>query len=170
MIPPLYRTHTTGKADSQRTILYRNIQQTHYITLHLKYYTQTKLPSWGADHFRISSNNIVLIYFSWGTVRIQLQQHQKAIWKLVTPIWWWVRFSATDTACTYLSIHLKLPYLQTKIRTWRKYKKYFLQISVFIYVCAHARTHHTNNLDDNAYYNKCNVHILSCHDYVLHMA
>jgi hypothetical protein len=30
--------------------------------------------------------NIVLIYFSWGTVRIQSQQYQKPIWKLVTPI------------------------------------------------------------------------------------
>lgn len=46
--------HTTGKADSQRSILYCNIQQTHYATVHLKYYTQTKIPSRGANHFTIS--------------------------------------------------------------------------------------------------------------------
>jgi hypothetical protein len=33
-----------------------------------------------------TSINTLLIYFSWGTVVIQSQQHQKAISKLVTPI------------------------------------------------------------------------------------
>ena len=42
-----------------------------------------------------------------------------------------------------------------KKRTWRKYRKYILQVSVFIYcACMHAHTTHTHthNLNDNAYY------------------
>jgi len=61
-----------------------------------------------------TSIDILLIYFCWGMVGIQSQQHQKAIWKLVTVIWWWAMFSGTHTAFKYLLMHLQLPYLQTK--------------------------------------------------------
>ena len=88
--------------------------------------------------------NIILIYFSWGTVRNKLQQHQKGIWKLVTPIWWWVRFSGTHTACTYLSIHLQLPYIQTKKMDMEKIHKIFPS-NKCVHICACARTHtHTH--------------------------
>ena len=107
-----------------------------------------------------TSINNFLIYFSWGTVRIQSQKHQKAIWKLVTAIWWWAMFSGTHTAFKYLLIRLQLPYLQTKIRTRRKYRKYFLWVSAFVYVhatCMHAQARacahtHTHKLNDTAYY------------------
>jgi hypothetical protein len=57
-----------------------------------------------------------LIYFSWGTVVIQSQQHQKAISKLVTPIWWWARFSGTDRPFNTSP---------NKNKYTEKYRKYF---------------------------------------------
>ena len=46
--------HTQLGKLTAREVLFTVTQQTHYTTLHLKYYTQTKIPSWGANHFRIS--------------------------------------------------------------------------------------------------------------------
>ena len=115
--------YTTGKADSQRSILYCNIQQT---------------------------------------------------------------FSGTHTAFKYLSIHLQLPYRLTKM-TRGKYGKYFLRISVFIYVhatrthmhtCMHAGAHtctHTHIawhplsvvLIKKFFRSKCTIYLLT---YLLHGA
>ena len=128
MIPPLYRTHKLGKLTA-REVFFTSTSNRLIMPLCTQDITHKQKDLHGESIIFESATrnnlevytaiNIVLIYFSWGTVRNQLQQHQKVISKLVTPICWWVRFSGTHTACTYLSIHLLLPYLQTKISTWK---------------------------------------------------
>ena len=64
------------------------------MTVHCRYYTQ-KYHHGEPIILELATRNnldlyrpidVLMIYFSWGTVRIQLQQHQKAIWKLGTAI------------------------------------------------------------------------------------
>ena len=92
------------------------------ITHKQKYHHRQPIISESATRNNLELNtpiNTILISCSSGTVGIQAQQHQKEIWKLANAIWRWARFNGTHTAFKYLSIHLQLPYLQRKIRTWK---------------------------------------------------
>ena len=118
------------------------------MTVHRRYYTQ-KYHHGEPIILELATRNnldlyrpidVLMIYFSWGTVRIQLQQHQKAIWKLGTAIWWWSRFTGTRTTFTYLSIQLQLLYLQ-KNKDTEKIQKIFPENKcVCICDATHART------------------------------